>query len=239
MMNMLRRFINNKYFYLWSIIIILVLYMFYGFFHASVANYMLWNQIEDNEMYIFYVYTLPMAFSNVNYMFCILLDVLYMTILLYPSVSFVDYFFNENSTTTTTRISRNRWIDEFISVNLLCSVLISAIYILLYYILGNIHDYEIILQFASLNNFLPIIYKTIISCIVPITYIYAYIKTDNAGLSLGFSIFVNIILQIIIKISFDVKKLYFGNSIYTILIFIVLYLLLRSLSIKSFKRRDI
>ena len=178
MMNMLRRFINNKYFYLWSIILILVLYMFYGFFHASVANYMLWNQIEDNEMYIFYVYTLPMAFSNVNYMFCILLDVLYMTILLYPSVSFV-------------------------------------------------------------NNFLPIIYKTIISCIVPITYIYAYIKTDNAGLSLGFSIFVNIILQIIIKISFDVKKLYFGNSIYTILIFIVLYLLLRSLSIKSFKRRDI
>ena len=74
---------------------------------------------------------------------------------------------------------------------------------------------------------------------MPITYIYAYIKTDNAGLSLGFSIFVNIILQIIIKISFDVKKLYFGNSIYTILIFIVLYLLLRSLSIKSFKRRDI
>lgn len=238
MINMLRKFLNNKYFYLWTIALFIIMYMFYAFFWSSISNYMLFNEITDG-IYIFYAYNLPMTFSNANIMFCLLLDVLYITILLYPSVSFVDYFFNQNSTTTITRIDREIWIKQFINVNLICSIVITIIYILLYYVLGNIHDIEIVLEFKSLDNFLPIIYKFLISFIVPLVYIYSYIKTDNPGISLGFSIFVNILLQVIIKISFDTSKLHFGNYIFTICILIVIYLMMRILSIKDFKRRDI
>lgn len=238
MMNMLKKFLNNKFFYLWTIVIIIILYMFYAFFWSGISNYMLFNGIKD-EIYVFYAYTLPMSFSNANLLFCFLLDIMFITILLYPSVSFVDYFFNKNSTTSITRIDRNEWIKKFINVNIICSISITIIYILLYYILGNIHEFEIVLDFKSFNNLLPIIYKFIISSIVPVVYIYAYIKTDNPGVSLGFSIFANILLQVIIKISFNVEKMYFGNYIYTICIFIIIYTLLRILAIKSFKRRDI
>lgn len=238
MIKILQKFINNKYFYLWSILLLIILYMFYVFFTGTIGNYMLFNGIE-NEIYKFYAYTLPMTYSNANYMFCLLLDFLYLTILLYPVVSFVDYFFNQNSTTSITRIKREIWIKQFINVNLICSIIISIIYILLYYILGKVHGFEIIIEYKSLDNFLPIIYKILISCIAPIVYIFSYIKTDNPGISLAFTIFINIILQIIIKITFDISLLHFDNWYFCIGIFIVLYMLIRILSIKSFMRRDI
>lgn len=238
MIKMLKKFINNKYFYIWLVLLLIILYMFYGFFWSGISNYMMYNEIED-KMYIFYVYTLPMTFSNSNYMFCFLLDLLYITVLLYPSVSFVDYFFNQNATTSITRISREKWIKQFINVNLICSITIAIIYILLYYILGRIENVDVELGFKTINNYLPILYKFLISCIVPVIYIYMYIKTDNSGISLGFTIFAHILLQTIIKIMFDIEKLQFNNPIYYTGLFIVLYLLMRSLSIKSFKRRDI
>lgn len=238
MTRMLQKFINNKYFYLWSLLLIMILYMFYVFFKAGISNYMLFNGIE-NKMYIFYAYTLPMTFSNANYIFCILLDLLYITILLYPSVTLVDYFFNQNSTTSITRIKRKKWINQFMNINLICSAIISIIYILLFFILGELHNSEIVLEFETFNNFLPILYKILISLIIPLAYIYIYIKTDNPGLSVGFIIFINALLQTIIKITFDVKKIYFYQYVYVICLFIVLYMLIRILCIKSFKRRDV
>lgn len=238
MIKMLKKFINNKYFYIWLVLLLIILYMFYGFFWSGISNYMMYNGIED-KIYIFYAYTLPMTFSNSNHMFCILLDLLYITVLLYPSVSFVDYFFNQNATTSITRINREKWIKQFINVNLICSITIVTIYILLYYILGKIENVDVELGFKTMNDYLPIIYKFLISCIAPVIYIYTYIKTDNSGISLGFTIFVHILLQTIIKIMFDIEKLQFNNPIYYIGLFIVLYLLMRTLSIKSFKRRDI
>lgn len=238
MMNLLKKYLNNIYFYLWILFSIIILYMFYAFFWSGVSNYMEFNNINE-QMFIFYTYVLPITFSNVNLTFCFLLDALYISILLYPTISLIDYFFNQNPTTSMTRVNRKNWINNFININVIYSIIITLIYILLYKLFGEIYDFEIQLEFHNLNSLLPIIYKFLLSFIIVMIYIYSYIKTDNFALSVGFSIFFNILLQVIIKITFDISELIFNNYIYIICTFILLYILIIVLTIKKFKRRDI
>lgn len=237
MIEISKNFINNKKVYIWIILLIILMYNVYEFFDVQINNYKFFNHIE-NDIYNLYVYLLPISFHHVNFVLCICMDLSFLAILLYISVSFVNLFFNECSTTTITRISREKWIKDFVNINLIFSLIICGIYVLMFYIFGTISGYNINPGF-SLANILPIVYKICISCIISIIYMYYYIKTNDLGISLGFSLFTNILLQIIIRITYVPNDFTFNNCFLVLFLLLILYLLIRVLIIKSFKRRDI
>lgn len=235
MINILKRFLNSKYLYILIIIFLIVLFLVYNPLLRYKSIYMENKTITD-FIYLYYVFIIPMSFYEEGLGTCLILETMYISVLLYIVVSFINYFFNENATTTITRIDRETWIKSILNINLIFSILYSCIYILYYYLLCTINGISIVF---SVNNIIPVIYKILISISIPNIYIFVYIKTNNLLSSLGFSIFIDIIFQIIIRNYFNEQTLLFSNVIYIILFLILSYLTTRVISISSFKRRDI
>lgn len=235
MKHLFKKFIKNKYFIIWILFFILILFIIFNPLMQSKTNYMEIKKITDYK-YLFYVFLLPMSFYDMGFASCIFLELTFFSILSYVSVSFVNLFFKETPTVTLLRLGRKKWIKDVTNLSLKYSIVISILYILFFYILCIKNDIVIDI---TLTMLIPMIYKILITCIIPIVFIDVFIETNNEYFSILISIVTSLFLQLIIRINFVEKTLEFKNNLTIITIFIILYYLMKKVSINIFKRRDV
>lgn len=228
-------FLKNKYFLIWILFFTLVLYFAYNPLLSFKSEYMDEKNIT-NVIYIFYVFILPMAFYEMGFASCIVLDLCFLSIVSYIIVNFISYFFVDSISSTLTRIGRKKWIKQVFSINFIFSLIISLFYILIFIILCFTNSIKIN---PEINIFIAIIYKILITLIIPNVYLLLYIKTDSSIMSLGFSSLCYILLELIIKTTFIEKSLTFNYPIFVSMFIIIIYLLIYTLIENSFKRRDV
>lgn len=235
MMNIFMKFLKNKFFLIWLSLFIGILFLIYNPILNFKSDYMEIKGITD-FIYIFYVFLLPMSFFEMGIIICLLLDLCYLSIVVYIIVNFVNYFFVESSSITLTRIDRKKWIYNILKINFLFSVSISIIYILFFIVLCISKNINISFEFKDI---IPIIYKIIITIIVPNIYLLFYIKTDSSTISLGFLLITYICFELLIKTTFNESSLSFNYSILIITLLITIYMCVILLILKLFKRRDV
>lgn len=235
MINIFIKLLKNKYFLIWLTLFVGILFFIYNPILNFKSEYMEIKEIT-NFIYIFYVFLLPMSFFEMGFTTCLILDLCYLSIVTYIVVNFINYFFVDSSSITLTRVDRKKWINNILKINILFSILISIIYILFFIILCISNDINISLEF---KNFVPIIYKLLITIIIPDIYLLFYIKTDSSVLSLGFFLITYICLELLIKATFNELSLSFSYPILLIILLITIYICVSLLILKLFKRRDI
>lgn len=235
MKHLLRRFIKNKTFIIWCLSIIFILYFLFNPLLASKTEYMLDKNISE-YCYIYYAFLLPMSFYDMGFITCLLLELVYFSLIVYISVSFINLFFRETSSVTLTRMNRDKWIKDIININLKFSIVISLFYVLFFYSLCFINNvnFDITIQLI-----IPIIYKVIITCIIPLIFINVFITSDSEVISIIFSIVSSLFIQLVIKASFSERTVRFDYSLAIILMLICIYYLLKKVIINNFKRRDV
>lgn len=235
MINIFIKLLKNKYFSIWLILFIGVLFFVYNPILNFKSEYMETKGISD-FIYIFYVFLLPMSFYEMGFTTCLILDLCYLSIVIYTVVNFINYFFVDSSSITLTRVDRKEWIHNILKINFLFSIMISIIYVLFFILLCILNGINISLEF---KNLIPIIYKIIITIIIPNIYLLFYIKTDSSILSLGFFSIVYICLELLIKTTFNELSLTFSYPILLIVLFIAIYICVILMILKLFKRRDV
>lgn len=234
MINMFIKLLKNKYFIIWIIIFLFILFFLYN----PSLNYQKTHIeiIDTNEILnIFYQYLLPMSFYENDILISLLTDLCYISIVIYIVVNFVFFFFTYSSSITLTRIDRKKWIYNILKINILFSMLITFIYILFFILLCILNNINISIDF---KNIIPIIYKFLITIIMPNTYLLFYIKTDSEVLSLGFSIITYVLLEFLIKSTYNMLTYTFNYIFIVIILFIFLYICISYLILILFKRRD-
>ena len=225
---------KNKYFIIWIIIFLFILFFLYN----PSLNYQKTHIeiIDTNEILnIFYQYLLPMSFYENDILISLLTDLCYISIVIYIVVNFVFFFCTYSSSITLTRIDRKKWIYNILKINILFSMLITFIYILFFILLCILNNINISIDF---KNIIPIIYKFLITMIMPNTYLLFYIKTDSEVLSLGFSIITYVLLEFLIKSTYNMLTYTFNYIFIVIILFIFLYICISYLILILFKRRD-
>lgn len=235
MKNLFLKLLKNKYFMIWIILFIGILFFIYNPILNFKSEYMEEKSISD-FIYIFYVFLLPMSFFESGFITCSLLDLCYLSIVSYVIVNFINYFFIDNSSTTLTRIDRKKWINSILKINFLFSIITSILYVLFFILLCISKNINIPFK---INNIIPIIYKILITIITPNIYLLFFIKTNSSILSLSFSSIIYILFELLIKTTFDELTLSFNYSIILIILLISIYIGINSLILKLFKRRDV
>ena len=235
MTNMFKKFLKNKYFYIWILIFIIILYFIFNPILKFKGEYMEIKKIKD-FIYIFYVFLLPISFYDMGFASCFLLDICYLSIIMYMVVNFINYFFVDSATTTLTRIDRNKWIHNILKINFIYSLFSALVYIIIFIILCLINNISVEL---IINNIIPMVYKILITLIIPNLYLLFYIKTDSSIISLSFSSIFYILIELLIKGTFKELTLKFQYPIIIIMLLTLIYLSICSLVFKTFKRRDL
>lgn len=235
MINLFKKFIKNKYFIIWVLFFLLILYFTFNPLMYDKTNYMNIKNITDYR-YLYYVFLLPMSFYDMGFVSCIILELSCFSIVSYICVSFVNLFFKETSSVTITRLGRERWIKEVININLIFSIIVSIIYISFFYLLCIKNNIDIK---ASFDMLIPIIYKIIIICIIPLVFINTFIKTNSEVSSILISLITDLFLQLVIRITFIEETLIFNYYFIIIILFLLFYYLMKRFSISIFKRRDV
>ena len=198
MIYLFNKFIKNKYFILFIILFLILLYLIFNPIMGSKMEYMDLNNITDN-IYLYFVYILPFTFYNNATVSCLILDLSYFCIISYIGVYFVNYFFEDTATITLTRKDRNKWIKDIFKCIIIFATIISIIYSLYFSILCIFNTF--IIKF-KIDLLIIIIYKILISIILSLIYILFYIKIKDILISLGFSYIISILYQLLIKITF-------------------------------------
>lgn len=235
MKNLFKRFIKNKYFILWVIFFILILYIIFNpLLHDSI-EYMKLKKIEDYK-FIFNIFVLPMSFYEINFVMCLLLELAFFSIISYIQVSYINLFFKEISSITLIRINRNNWIKELININLYYSIVLVFFYILFFYILCIKNN---IIINISLDMIVLIIYKMILGCFIPLIFLYIYIDTKNEFNSIFISLILDLFLQLVFKISYSLFLINFIYFLVLIVLIIIFGYLLRLNIINKFERCDL
>ncbi len=235
MIRILKRFILNKYFLLWQILFLIIIYFICKPLCGLKASYMDVHDISDYT-YIYYTMLLPMTFFDSSFIFCLLIECSYLAILSYVIIQFIDHFFIKNPSSTFCRIGRHKWIKEIIKINLFFALIISLIYIIFCYFVCINENLKINFEYMML---IPIAYKILLTILIPNIYLLFYIKTDEALNSTIIYILCYIILEIIIKSTFYENTLTFTNPIIIILLLLIIYISIIYLIIKSFEKRDL
>lgn len=235
MINLFKKYLLNKKFIIWYLILFVAIY----FVHSMVINeklgYMSLKNIIDN-IYLFYVLLLPLSFSDLALFGCLIIDCLFMCILFYMITNFTDLFFTTCSTITLTRIKRQKWLNKVFIINFIYTLILAISYIIFFIVI--LYKKDIITNFKTIY-LIPIIYKIILTTLLPNLYLAFYLKSDSIPISIIGSSTIYIFLELVIKFSFveaTVKFNYVGLIILLlILTFISLYYIIKS----SFERRDI
>lgn len=235
MIKLFRKYILDNRFIVWFIIFALAMYFIYRPLLSEKTQYMDIRNISDYA-YLFYVLLLPLAFCDMGVFESLVLDLLYISILSYVIISFVDFFFKKCSTVTLTRIKRKEWIKEIIKINLIYSLLVSIFYILFFLGLCVFNN---IVYDLKLFHFIPTVYKILLTLIYPNFYLYFFLKSDSFPISVIGSGLIYILLEFVIRTSFVEEIAKFSNAGLIIIFFIVIYLCLIYLIKESFERRDI
>lgn len=230
-----KKFILNKYFLVWVLIFLYIIYIYGGFVVNQKKDIMFNSNIEDMK-YCFYALILPMSFFDNTTMWSLLIDCCYLSILSYVTIQFVDQFFIKNPSATFTRVGRKKWIKKVILFNFIYASLFSLIYIGLCYITCLKSDTIFTFNFKVL---IPIIYKILITILIPNIYLVFYINTDNIVLSTITYILIYIFIELIIRITFVTETLNFNYALLGILFLIIIYIIIYKLIINSFETRDL
>jgi len=229
------QFIKNKYFLIWMLFFIGILFFIFNPILYDKTDYMQNRNITD-YIYIYYVFLLPMSFYDMGFLTCFILDIVYFSIMSYVSVSFINLFFRTSSTITITRLSRQKWIKDVINLNLISSIIISLLYVIFFLILCIINDIDLKIQFSII---VPILYKIILTCITPLLLLNTFIKTDNEFISIISAIIINLFFQLIIKLTFIEATLSFEFVPIIIILLSSFYIILKINISKNIQRRDI
>lgn len=227
-------FLKNKVFIIWLTLFIIVLYLSFNPLLSFKYDYMNDNSIT-NIIYIFYVFMLPITFYEMGFVSCMIIDLCFVSILSYAVVSFINYFF-ENASTTLTRIKRNKCVSGLYAINFIFSIFLTILYIVFFTFLCLKNNIEIIID---INVCTVISYKVLIAILIPNIYLFSYIKTNSSILSLSFTYLFYILLELLIKITFIESSLSFNFSIILLAFIIIIYLLLYKLSDNMLLRRDV
>src|SRR5574344_1536585 len=192
-------FLKNKYFAIWVVFFIAILYFAYNPILHFKSIYMEENSISD-VTFIFYVFLLPMSFYEMGFVTCLVLDLCFVSILSYIIVNFVNYFFVDSVSTTLTRVNRVKWIKNIFFINFIFSFIVSLLYIIFFLILC--YSKGLSLTFGLDSLIIIIIYKILITIIIPNVYLLFYIRTNSPIISLGFLNAIYIMFELIIKMTF-------------------------------------
>lgn len=235
MINMFKKFIINKYFAIWILFFGLLLYFIFNPILSYKVPYMEEALISDYN-YLYYIFLLPMTFYDRGFITSLLLEIMYMSIISYINVNYINYFFKTIASTTIGRIKRNNWIRQIFKINLIYSLLIGICYVMFYYGLCIYNDIELTGIITLLR---PISYKLLITVMIPTLYTFCYVKTDSEIISLLFSFIVEIFLQLTIRMTLTEKPIIFNGFELVMVVLIILNLLLWKVTIDSFEGRDI
>lgn len=227
-------FLKNKVFIIWLTLFIIVLYLSFNPLLSFKYDYMNDNNIT-NIIYIFYVFMLPITFYEMGFVSCMIIDLCFVSILSYAVASFINYFF-ENASTTLTRIKRDKCVSGLYAINFIFSIFLTILYIVFFTFLCLKNNIEIIID---INVCTVISYKVLIAILIPNIYLFSYIKTNSSILSLSFTYLFYILLELLIKITFIESSLSFNFSIILLAFIIIIYLLLYKLSDNMLLRRDV
>ena len=230
-----KKFILNKYFLVWFLIFLYIIYIYGGFVVNQKKDIMFNSNIEDMK-YCFYALILPMSFFDNTTMWSLLIDCCYLSILSYVTIQFVDQFFIKNPSVTFTRVGRKKWIKQVILFNFIYASLFSVIYIGLCYIICLKSDTIFTFNF---NVLIPLIYKILITILIPNIYLIFYINTNNAVISTISYILIYILFELIIRITFVTETLIFNYAYAGILFLLIIYLFIYKIIINGFETRDL
>lgn len=235
---MKRLFINmfkNKYFIILLTLFLLVLVFLLQPVLSYKLEYMELHNI-DNFIYLYYVFLLPITFYDMSVTTCMILDLCYFSIILYVIVNFIDYLFKRCSSTILTRINRDTLINKIIKLSCIYSFIMTLVYIVFFFILCWVNNINFIINISIL---IPILYKLIISIILPNIYLFTYIFTDNNLLSTFTTALVYILLELLIRTTFDNSLLVFNNYLLVFIFLIVMCLVIIYLIKIYWQRRDV
>ena len=235
MMQNFKKFTLNKYFLIWILIFLSILYLFGGFLIVQKKNLMLNSNIEDLK-YCFYSLLLPMSFFDDTTMWSFLIDCCYLSILSYVVIQFVDRFFIKNPSVTFNRVGRKKWIKKVILFNFIYAFLFNLLYIFFCYIICFKKN---ILFTFELSSLIPLIYKTFITILIPNIYLLCYIKTDNAVTSTIFYILIYILFELVIRMTFVNETLKFNYAIWGIFFLFIMYIIICKITLNAFEMRDL
>lgn len=235
MKKILIEFLFNKKFVFWILVMFLMMFLIYRPIINDKTLYMNVKNITDNS-YLVNVFVLPLSFFDMGLFGCIVLDSLYLCILSYLVVSFVDFFFLTYSSVALTRIKRKKWLKYIIKVNILYSLFILLLYVGLFIVLCFQSK---IVNSININIIILIIYKILLTIIYPNLYLDFYLKTDNYIYSIFGAILCYVLFEFIIRATYieSIAKLKNSSLIIVFLILFILYLF-RKLKI-NFEGRDI
>lgn len=199
------------------------------------VQYMEIQKISDYT-FLFYVFLLPLAFCDMGVFGCVVLDLLYISILSYVIISFVDFFFSTCSSVTLTRIKRKEWIKKIIKINIIYSILLSLFYILFFLVLCYANN---VVYDLKVFHFIPALYKVLLTLIYPNLYLYIFLKSDSFPIAVIGSGLIYILLEFVIRTTFIEAVARFQNVGIIIAFLIIIYIFLVFAIEKVFERRDI
>ncbi len=235
MKEIFKSFLEDKKFYTWLCLFFFLLFFIFNPVLALKDAYMEVKNITD-MLYIALVFLLPMSFYEMGLTSCILLDVSYLSLVFFVVIKFINYFFNEGSSCTLTRIKRDKWIKELFKINFIFSILISILYIAFYIVLCVLHEITIDI---NLTLIIGIILKILITILIPNIYLLCYIIMNSPFTSLLTSIVIYVFLEIIIKFNFIEESLTFKNVWFIFIIIIGLYISIYKTTKIIFKEKDV
>lgn len=235
MKNIYFKILKDKKFILLLMLFILLLIFIVNPILNIKTEYMDVKNIRD-YLYVYYVFMLPMSFFDMGLLVCFMLDLIYLSIVFYLVVSIINCFFVNCSTSMLVRVNRDIWIKKIILYNNLYTLIISFIYILFFFVLCLVNDFVVVIDYKLV---LPMIYKVILSLIVNNILLLMFILSKSFLISISFSIFIFILLELIVKTTFSDSNLLFNYPLLMIIFLLVLLICIYKLIILNFKRSDI
>ena len=230
-----KKFLLNKGLLILIFGVLLLLYYIFNPLLYVETDYMIQSKISDLN-YIYYIYMLPMSFSELDFVLAISLEMVYLSLLVFSISKLCNFFFGDTASTSILRVNKKKFISKLFIVNAIISVVICALYFIFYLVLCYFNKVDFTF---SINNLYPILYKLLLSLIIPNLYLLIYIYTDKISISL-FSIFLaNIVLELVIKSTFLTESSVFTESSLLITFFVTAYFLLYFSIKKIFLRRDL
>ncbi len=132
------------------------------------TNNMIQSKISDLN-YIYYIYMLPMSFSELDFVLAISLEMVYLSLLVFSVSRLCNFFFGDTATTSILRVNKKKFIRKLFIVNAIISVIICALYFIFYLVLCYFDKVDFTF---SINNLYPILYKFLLSLIIPDLCLY-------------------------------------------------------------------
>lgn len=235
MIGIFERILKNKNFIVWLILFSFILYKTFDMIFYIKLYIMQENEITNN-IYLFYSFMFPLAFSNNSLIFSAVADLAYLIIISYVVVNYVDYFLLTSKASTITRVDRKQFIKELTLINIVFSLIMFIIYLIAYFILTSTFEINITISFSII---IPIILKLLLTILIPNIYLYFFIKTDNLLITTGFLLIIYVLDNIFLGLLFNNVTLTFNYVYLIILLLILINIFMYKSIVNSFIRRDV